>query len=222
MKRLSLYLFLIFFTLQTPSYTADVIKMLFGVKLNEDVSKYARIENGKKSEFMLDIIDFNNEDITLDRNSEFDRYLLRTNKNYQVINLGARRKNNLVPFDNFKNQCLTDRNRIVSDISNTLNIEKNEFKDNYRKTFLDLDKPVNERKVKYLWHDTTYLYEDDGQKFRLMIYCGYLNDLNENKKLLSFLYLSWITEDYYRKYVLPRFEIIEPFDNNFIKKFLKN
>ena len=46
--------------------------------------------------------------------------------------------------------------------------------------------------------------------------------MKKDENLMVDLYLSWFTEDYYRKYVLPRFEIIKPFNNSFIKEFLKN
>jgi len=126
----------------------------------------------------------------------------------------------LVSFDNFKNQCLIDRNKVISDIAKDLNIDENKFENYYRKNNLAKEKrTVNGEKVKYLWHDANYSYEDNGQKFRLMIYCAYYK---RDENLWASLLLSWFSEDYYRKYVLPRFEIIKPFNNSFIKKFLKN
>ena len=200
-------------------FAADAIDRIFGVKLNDDVSKYAKIENARKDGNVPNTHVFRDEDLTLDRDLEFEKYYLRTDENFKVINVsGLVRK--LVSFDNFKNQCLLDRNKVISDIAKDLNIDENKFENYYRKNNLAKEtRTINGNKAKYLWHDAIYSYEDDGQKFRLVIYCVY-SKMDEN--LGVSLLLSWFSEDYYRKYVLPRVEIIKPFNNNFIKKFLKN
>ena len=202
-------------------FADDVIDMIFGVKLNNDVSEYAKIENGSKIEdgILRNTYYFKGEDLTLDRDLDFEKYYLRTDENFKVINVSAY-VGKLVSFDNFKNQCLIDRNKLISDTAKYLNIDQNEFENYYRKNNLAKEtKTINGKKVKNLWHDANYSYEDNGQKFRLIIYCTY-NKRDEN--LWASLLLSWFSEDYYRKYVLPRFEIIKPFNNSFIKKFLKN
>ena len=200
-------------------FAGDAIDEIFGVKLNDDVSEYAKIENGRKDGNVPNTYLFMDEDLTLDRNLEFEKYYLRTDENFKVINVSGLVVK-LVPFDNFKNQCLIDRNKVISDIARDLNIDENKFENYYRKNNLDKEtRTINGEKAKYLWHDANYSYEDNGQKFRLIIYCTY-NKRDEN--LWASLLLSWFSEDYYRKYVLPRFEIIKPFNNSFIKKFLKN
>jgi len=207
------------FIYTAPSYAGDTIDMLFGVKLNDDVSEYAKIENGHKDVNLPNTLTFYDADLTLDRDLEFEDYYLRTDENFKVINVSAR-ANKLVSFDNFKNQCLIDRNKLISDTAKYLNIDQNEFENYYRKNNLAKEtKTTNGKKVKNLWHDANYSYEDNGQKFRLIIYCAYYK---RDENLQVYLLLSWISEDYYRKYVLPRFEIIKPFNNNFIKEFLKN
>ena len=203
------------------SFAEDAIEMIFGVKLNNDVSEYAKIENARKDDNLPNTYLFWDEDLTLDRDLEFENYYLRTDENFKVINVSAR-NDKLVSFDNFKNQCLIDRNKVISEIAEDLNIDENKFKNYYRKNNLAKEKrTVNGEKAKYLWHDSNYSYEDNGQKFRLMIYCVY-QPLESDENFGVSLILSWFSEDYYRKYVLPRFEIIKPFNNNFIKKFLKN
>ena len=200
-------------------FAGDAIDRIFGVKLNDDVSEYAKIENGRKDGNVPNTYVFWDEDLTLDRDLEFEKYYLRTDENFKVINVsGLVRK--LVSFDNFKNQCLIDRNKVISDIAKDLNIDENKFENYYRKNNLAKEKrTVNGEKVKSLWHDANYSYEDNGQKFRLIIYCTYIK---RDENLMVDLLFSWFTEDYYRKYVIPRLETIKPFNNSFIKKFLKN
>ena len=218
MKKLSLYIFLVLMWCNV-GFAGDAIDMIFGVKLNEDVSEYAKIEDGRKDVNVPNTYVFWDEDLTLDRDLEFEKYYLRTDENFKVINVSGY-VGKSVSFDNFKNQCLIDRNKVISDIAKDLNIDENKFENNYRKNNLAKEKrTVNGEKAKYLWHDSNYSYEDNGQKFRLMVYCTY-GKRDENLKV--WLFLSWFSEDYYRKYVLPRVEIIKPFNNNFIKKFLKN
>ncbi len=212
MKKLSLYVFLLLMFCNV-GFAGDAIDMIFGVKLNEDVSEYAKIEDGRKDVNVPNTYVFWDEDLTLDRDLEFEKYYLRTDENFKVINVSGY-VGKSVSFDNFKNQCLIDRNKVISDIAKDLNIDQNKFENHYRKN--DLAKEtitVNGEKVKYLWHDSNYSYEDNGQKFRLMIYCGYWK---KDENLIIDLMLSWFSEDYYRKYVLPRFEIIEPFNLNFM------
>ena len=220
MKKLSLYVFLVLMICNV-GFADDVIDMIFGVKLNDDVSEYAKIENGRKIEdgILRNTYYFKDEDLTLDRDLEFEKYYLRTDENFKVINVsGLVRK--LVSFDNFKNQCLIDRNKVISDIAMDLNIDENKFENYYRKNNLDKETyTINGKKVKTLWHYASYSYEDNGQKFRLMVYCGYYK---RDENLAVNLILSWISEDYYRKYVIPRVETIKPFNNSFIKEFLKN
>ena len=202
-------------------FAADTIDRIFGVKLNDDVSEYAKIENGRKIEdgILRNTYYFKGEDLTLDRDLNFEKYYLRTDENFKVINVSGLVVK-LVSFDNFKNQCLIDRNKLISDTAKYLNIDQNEFENYYRKNNLDKETyTINGKKVKTLWHYASYSYEDNGQKFRLMVYCAY-GERDEN--LYVWLFLSWFSEDYYRKYVLPRFEIIKPFNNSFIKEFLKN
>ena len=218
MKKLSLYVFLLLMFCNV-GFAADTIDRIFGVKLNEDVSKYAKIENGRKDGNVPNTYLFMDEDLTLDRDLEFEKYYLRTDENFKVINVSGLVVK-LVSFDNFKNQCLIDRNKLISDTAKYLNIDQNEFENYYRKNNLAKETwTINGNKAKYLWHDANYSYEDNGQKFRLMVYCAY-GERDEN--LYVWLFLSWFTEDYYRKYVIPRVETIKPFNNSFIKKFLKN
>ena len=218
MKKLFLYIFLgLLFC--NVGFADDVIDRIFGVKLNDDVSEYAKIESARKDPNLPNTYLFVNKDLTVDKHLGFEYYYLRTDENFKVINVSGL-VGKLVSFDNFKNQCLIDRNKVISDIAKDFDLDSNKFDNYYRKNNLAKEKrTVNGKKIKYLWHDASYAYEDDGQKFRLVVYCTYVK-IDENLRVD--LMLSWFSEDYYRKYVLPRFEIIKPFNNSFIKKFLKN
>ena len=159
MKKFLAILALGLFVYTAPSYADDAIDRIFGVKLNEDVSKYAKIENSRKDTNVPNTYLFTDEDLTLVRDLKFEEYYLRTDENFKVINVtGVVRK--LVSFDNFKNQCLIDRNKVISDIAKDLNINENEFENYYRKNNLAKEtKTINGEKFKYLWYDANYSYE---------------------------------------------------------------
>ena len=63
-------------------FAGDAIDRIFGVKLNEDVSKYAKIENGRKDPNLPNTYLFIDKDLTLDRDLEFENYALRTDENF--------------------------------------------------------------------------------------------------------------------------------------------
>ena len=52
-------------------FAGDAIDMIFGVKLNNDVSEYAKIENSRKDANVPNTYLFWDEDLTLDRDLEF-------------------------------------------------------------------------------------------------------------------------------------------------------
>ena len=74
------------------------------------------------------------------------------------------------------------------------------------------------RSVDHLWQDTNYVYKDGKEQYRLMAICAYRL---YKEKPISSLYVSWMTEEYYRKNVMKRFMIIEPFNTDFILDYLK-
>ena len=55
----------------------------------------------------------------------------------------------LVSFDNFKNQCLIDRDKVISDIAKDFDLDSNKFDNYYRKNNLAKEKlTVNGKKAK--------------------------------------------------------------------------
>ena len=66
----------------TPSQAEETIDMIFGVKLNNDVSEYAKIESGETDDWLPNIYSFYDNKITgeylnIERDSTFDEYYLR-------------------------------------------------------------------------------------------------------------------------------------------------
>ena len=117
-------------------FAGDAIDRIFGVKLNNDVSEYAKIENSRKDGNVPNTYIFWDEDLTLDRDLEFEKYYLRTDENFKVINISSYVLNS-VYLDNFKNQCLIDRNKVISEIAEDLDLDQNKFENYYRKNNLD-------------------------------------------------------------------------------------
>ncbi|MDA9083465.1 hypothetical protein N9K22_02415 [Candidatus Pelagibacter sp.] len=212
MNRLLLILILTF-TFQTLTKADDAIDKMFGVKLMEDISKYADIENGKKHPLIKNTYTFVNKDIDIERDPIFSGYYLRTNADYKIINVTAKLEisNSL---DNFKNKCPSEKKDFISSLSSSLSIDIKNFKQYFHKG------NVEGSTAKVLWNNSAYTYKDNGKIFRLIMYCSYLR--RSDSSFSEALLISWLTEDYYRKNVLPRFELIDVFDTKFIKKYLGN
>ena len=213
MMRLLLILILSF-SLQSLIKADDVIDKIFGVKLLEDISKYADIENGIKLSYLKDTYTFTNEDIDIERDPIFTGYYLRTNTDYKIINVTALFKisNSL---DNFKNKCPSEKKDFISSLSSSLDLDIKAFKQYFHKS-LNIEGSF----AKALWNNSVYTYKSKGKTFKLIMYCNYLRR-NDNS-FQEALMVSWLTEDYYKKNVLPRFELIDVFDTKFIKKYLGN
>ena len=213
MKRLLLILILTF-SFQSLIKAEDVIDKIFGVKLLEDISKYADIENGIKLSYLKDTYTFTNENIDIERDPIFTGYYLRTNTDYKIINVTALFKisNSL---DNFKNKCPSEKKDFISSLSSSLDLDIKAFKQYFHKS-LNIEGSF----AKALWNNSVYTYKSKGKTFKLIMYCNYLRR-NDNS-FQEALMVSWLTEDYYKKNVLPRFELIDVFDTKFIKKYLGN
>ena len=214
--RLYSVLIILIFCLQSWALAGDKINELFGVKLNTDISLYANVEDGVVSNNISTsdiIITFSNKKLTnISKDPSFQYYNIRTDKNYKVkvINAG---KSFLFQDKKFNdNECNNEKNYFLEILTAEFELNSSKFKSFYRKSIDE------KRKQDYLWHDTNYVYKDGKDQYRLMAICAHR--LNKEKPI-SNLYVSWMTEEYYRKNVMKRFAIIEPFNRDFILDYLK-
>ena len=75
---------------QSKTLSEERINSLFGVKLNDDISNYADVENGKLAKgFSETIYNFADKFLTIDRDENFYGYGIRTDKNYKIPNLST-------------------------------------------------------------------------------------------------------------------------------------
>ena len=202
--------------LQSWVLAEDKIEELFGVKLNTDVSLYANVEDGVVSDGISTsetIYTFPNKTLTkILRDPLFQYYNIRTNKNYKVKVLNAG-KNFLFKDKKFDDEeCNNEKNNFVDILTKELELNPSKFRSFYRE---NIDK---KSKYDHLWHDTNYVYKDGQNEFRLMVIC--VHRLYKEQPVSS-LFVSWMTEEYYRKNVMIRFELIEPFNRDFILDYLK-
>ena len=111
MKKYLKYLLIIFFITNLPNCLSANIDNIFGVKLFDEVSKYSKISNGKKRDYLpKNIYSFSDKDLNnIDRDPIFDSYYLRTNNRYKIINITGK-KNFFVQKNNFKNNCPSIKN----------------------------------------------------------------------------------------------------------------
>ena len=215
MKKL-IYILIIIFTFKTIANAENKIDELFGVQLNSDISLYANVEDGKISENFTTkevIYSYSNKSLTnIERDETFQNFNIRTNENYQVqvINAGKRYSYKDIKFTDY--YCNNDKYNLMSLLSSEYNLDIEKFKDFYRRS-VDEKRPTD-----FLWQDTNYVYKDGKETNRLMIICSHINIKGS---IYTDLYISWMTENYYRKNVMARFKIIEPFDSGFIIQYLE-
>lgn len=207
---------ILIFSIQSWTLAEDKIEELFGVKLNTDVSLYANVEDGvivdtiSTSEI---IYTFSNKTLTnILRDPLFQWYGVRTNKNYKVKVLNAG-KNFIFKDKKFDDEeCNDEKNNFVDILTTELKLNASKFKSFYRKN------TDEKSKNDLLWHDTNYVYKDGQDEFRLMAICAHRL---YKEQPVSSLIISWMTEEYYRKNVMIRFELVEPFNKDFILNYLK-
>ena len=202
--------------LQSWALAGNKINKLFGVKLNTDISLYANVEEGVVSDIISTsetIITFSNKTLAgIIKDPLFQYYNIRTNNDYKVkvINAGKSFIFQDKKFDD--NECNNEKNYFIETLTAEFKLNLSKFKSFYRKN-------VDEkRKFNHLWHDTNYVYKDGQEQYRLMAIC--VHRLYKEKPI-SNLFVSWMTEQYYRKNVMKRFEIIEPFNRDFILDYLE-
>ncbi len=205
------------FSFQSLTMSEEKIYSLFGVKLNDDISNYADVENGKLAKgFSEKIYNFGDKFLKIDRDEDFLYYAIRTDKNYRIKVLNAAAKRYIYKNDFSDSQCIAEKKKYISILVNELNFDSSKFKNYYRK---GVHRETQESTGNLLWDDANYIYTNNNEKFRLMVICTYQKN-KETDEVINFLFVSWMTENYYRNNVIPRFEIIDKFNKDFILTFL--
>ena len=204
MKRLFLILFL---TLSFQSWAMSEVDIgnLFGVKILDDVKLYANEKDGVEHDVRPGIFYFSDKVIDIDRNDDFDEFYLRTDNKYKIINITGKRilteKNKT-----FVNNCLIEKKKLVKDLSIFFNAAENEFEQKY----------WHWQKFKSIWDESQLFYEEEGNKYLLSIHCSYRKS---NENIGAELGVSWVTYNYYVKYIKDLWKKIDKFDDQFIKSY---
>ena len=156
---------IIILNIQSWSIADDiVIEELFGVKILDDINKYANKTNGVKQEHLKGIITFEDETLNINRDKDFDTYYLRTDNDYKIHNITAR-KIFVSEFDNFNNDCLNQKSTMVNMLSKFFDIKENKFV-NY--SWLD-------PRTKALYDDSTLKYKDENISLILSKISSFVN-----------------------------------------------
>lgn len=140
MKRLSLYLFLIFFTLQTPSQADDIRDFeIEGVSLGDSLLDYINTEDRKKKKFPY-------------KNKKYAYFsLIKKFETYERVAINFVDKTFVIHaiagwinFDNQIDKCLAKKESIINDIKKTLNLEPtNEYVHKYDNSRLSVGLDIN-------------------------------------------------------------------------------
>ena len=208
MKRLSLYLFLILFTLQTSALVQDEVEIdtLFGVKIFDDIEKFANKDSGMPQDNRPGTFFFSDEVINIERDSKFDSFYIRTDNKYKVINITGK-KFFTEKHSSFNNNCLKDKIKMVEEMSLFFDSSKEKFVQYY----------WHNQEFKSIWDESQLIYNDESNKLVISIHCNY-RKAKEN--ILAELGISWVTYDYFEKHVKGLWKEIKQFDDEFIKSFL--
>ena len=195
-------------SIQLPVKSENIeIDNLFGVKILDNIQMYSKVENGKKLDYLPGIITFDDDVINIERNENFDDYYLRTDLKYKIQNITAKRTfiDLESPYGSI-DMCKKDKINTVKLFSKLFNIDFDKFKNGY---WID-------PRQKSLFEDSTIVYENNGLSFELSTYCGYFQ---YEDSVLSILFVSWVTDTYFKNHVEGRWKKIDKFDKEFIKLY---
>ena len=208
MKKLSTYLFLIFFSFQTSALVQAEVKIdeLFGVKIFDDIEKFANKDSAIPQVNRPGIFYFSNKDINIERDPKFDDFYLRTDNKYKVINITGK-KIFTEKHSSFNNNCLKGKIQMVEEISLFFDTSKEKFVQYY----------WHNQEFKSIWDESQLIYNDESNKLVISIHCNYRKS---KENILSELGISWVTYDYFEKHIKGLWKEIKQFDDEFIKSFL--
>ena len=204
MKKLLLILLLSLYP--TISKADKYPNSLFGVELFKHISNYADINKGKLYEWIPNTYTYSDEYlIDIKRNPLFDSYYVRTNNEFIVHNITAR-KEYIDTIQNFQNKCLGDKSELIDKFSVYFGIDTTDFNLEY----------FEDETNNGIFDDTSFDFISNNIKFQFAIYCGYFPN---GEEIVSVLFCSLVSQEYLLNHVHTRWKKILPFDNAFIKLF---
>ena len=200
----------------STSFAENLPKQLFGVTLYENIEKYADKETGLKEKERKNIITFTDENLTgLDKNSDFNKYNIRTDENYNILLIGGR--NNYAEQDptTFKNFCSEDKVKLVKTLSAVYDVNSSEFDNNfYIQEHLEQKVLIQTSEIQYYKK-----FNNIPKALRLNIYCVYAN--LDDGSIWSRLDVVLMDDKYYKEKTLKLWHPTQPFDDEDITTDLK-
>ena len=207
--RILIVVLVLIFSFQSQSISEEfVIDNLFGIKILDNINKYANRSDGVKYDHLPNIITFENEALNIERDDNFENYYVRTDNDYKIQNITSM-KYFVSSINNFDNNCKIEKSNMVLMFSKFFDIKKNKFKNYY---WID-------PRDKSIYDDSSLTYQHEGNDFQLSTYCGYYGAGND---IISILFVSWVTDKYFKKHVDGRWSEIKKFDEKFIKTYFSS
>ncbi len=204
--RVFLTVLVLIFSLQSWTKAEVKIDQLFGVKILDDIEKFANKDDGEPQYNRPGTYYFSNEVINIKRDSEFDYFYLRTDNKYKVINITGQ-KFFSEKHGSFNNNCLKNKIQMVEEMSLFFDTSKEKFVQYY----------WHNKKYKSIWDESQLIYNDENNKLVISIHCNYRK---YKEDILEELGVSWVTYDYFEKHIKGLWKEIKQFDDEFIKSFL--
>ena len=197
---------ILIFNFQSWTRAEVKIDQLFGVKIFDDIEKFANKDSGEPQNNRPGTFYFSDKEINIERDSKFDSFYLRTDNKYKVINITGT-KIFTEKHSSFNNNCLKGKIQLVEEISLFFDTSKEKFAQYY----------WHNQEFKSIWDESQLIYNDENNKLVISIHCSY-KKYKEN--ILGQLGVSWVTYDYFEKHIKGLWKEIKQFDDEFIKSFL--
>ena len=203
-----IFLLILIFIFSLQSWVLGEVKIdnLFGVKILDNIEKYSNKDKGEPQRNRPGTFYFSDDVINIERSDDFDRYYLRTDDKYRIINITGK-KYFIEKIDNFENNCLESKKQLIIKMTLFFDESEEKFINNY----------WHNEEFKSLWDESQIFYKDGNNELLLAIHCSYRNYKGQ---ILGELGISWVTQDYYEKHIKGLWKKIKKFDNNFIKSFI--
>jgi hypothetical protein len=191
---------------------------LFGITIYDNAEKY--VEDLNKGEIDKTrpgdtIIFWDKEDFkfkNLERNTNFDKYYLRTNEKYKIITVGGSKYFDLRSTSTFQNVCSVKRINLTKSLAKYYGVDQSRFVSRYYKYVSP------KTKTTYLFESSQIYYTKKYNKLIFSVGCRYGK---KNENISQTLIVSLFDQNYWKNSTLKSWEKIKPFDDSLLTSDLQ-
>ena len=178
--------------LNSKAYSDNLPNKIFGIVLNDDAINYVDLEKGTTNDFLPRFITYSEGDEVkinwLIKNDDFPYYYIRTDTQNKIRIISGFKRFEFETIEDFKNECIEQKNRYIKVLSNYYEFNYRKFKQNYYKF-------LTPNKLMWLYDSSEFIYKKNSSKMVLQIMCNYTRQDND---IISALYIGLMDWDYYQ------------------------